>query len=62
MVAAPGAAQQLTNETLSLSVNAKDGSYQLAVRGGQPIFTSQVAAQVDHQLLRSSEYPRHQVS
>ena len=62
MVAAPGAAQQLTNETLSLSVNAKDGSYQLAVRGGQPIFTSQVAAQVDHQLLRSSEYPRHRVS
>jgi len=61
-VAMPCAAQQLTNETLSLSVSAKDGSYQLAVRGGQPIFTSQVAAQVDHQLLRSSEYPRHQVS
>ncbi|HEY1471265.1 MAG TPA: PKD domain-containing protein [Candidatus Acidoferrum sp.] len=62
MVPAPGAAQQLTNEKLSLSVNAQDGSYQLAVPGGQPIFSSGVAAQVDHQWLRSSEYPRHQVS
>jgi alpha-galactosidase len=62
MVAAPCAAQQLTNEKLSLSVNAQDGSYQLAVRGGQPVLTSRVAAQVDHQWLRSTEYPRHQVS
>lgn len=61
-VAAPCAAQQLTNEKLSLSVNAKDGSYQLAVRGGQAIFGSRVAAQIDHQWLRSSDYPRHQVS
>ena len=62
MVAMPCEAQQLTNEKLSLNVNAKDGSYQLGVRGGQPIFTSRVAAQVDHQWLRSSEYPRHQVA
>jgi alpha-galactosidase len=62
VVAAPCAGQQLANEKLSLSINAKDGSYQLAVRGGQPIFTSRVAAQVDHQWLRSSDYPRHQVS
>ena len=61
-VAAPCAAQQLTNEKLSLGVNAKDGTYQLAVRGGQPVFSSQVAAQIDHQWLRSSDYPRHQVS
>ena len=62
IVAAPCAAQQLTNDKLSLTVNAQDGSYQLAVRGGQPMFTSRVAAQVDHQWLRSSEYPRHQAS
>jgi alpha-galactosidase len=62
IVAMPCEAQQLTNEKLSLNVNAKDGSYQLGVRGGQPIFTSRVAAQVDHQWLRSSEYPRHQVA
>ena len=61
-VAAPCAAQQLTNEKVSLSVNANDGTYQLAVRGGQPIFSSRVAAQIDHQWVRSSDYPRHQVS
>jgi alpha-galactosidase len=62
IVATPCAAQQLTNDKLSLTVNAQDGSYQLAVRGGQPMLTSRVAAQVDHQWLRSSDYPRHQAS
>ena len=62
IVAAPCAAQRLTNETLSLTVSAQDGSYQLAVRSGQPMFTSRVAAEVNHQWLRSSEYPHHQVS
>lgn len=62
IVAVPCAAQQLTNDELSLTVDAQAGSYQLRVRGGQPIFTSRVAAQVDHQWLRSSEYPRHQAS
>ncbi len=62
IVAAPCAAQQLTNDKLALTVNAQEGSYQLAVRGGQPMFTSRVAAQVDHQWLRSNEYPRHQAS
>jgi hypothetical protein len=55
-------AQQLTNDELSLTVNAQDGSYQLSVRGGQPVLRSRVAAQVDHQWLRSSDYPRHQAS
>jgi len=60
IVAAPCAAQQLMNDKLSLTANAQDGSYQLAVPGGLPMFTSRVAAQVNHQWLRSSEYPRHQ--
>ena len=62
LVAVPCAAQQLTNDKLSLTVNAQDGSYRLAVRGGQQVLTSRVAAQVDHQWLGSSEYPRHQAS
>jgi alpha-galactosidase len=62
IVALPCAAQQLTNEKLSLTANPQDGSYQLAARGGQPVFTSRVAAQVDHQWLRSSDYPQHQAS
>jgi len=62
IVITPCAAQQLTNDELSMTVNAKDGTYQLAVRGGQPIFTSRAAAQVNHQWLRSTDYPRHQLS
>ncbi|HMD18314.1 MAG TPA: PKD domain-containing protein [Terriglobales bacterium] len=55
-------AQQMTNDELSLTVNAQEGSYQLSLRGGQPVLRSRVAAQVDHQWLRSSDYPRHQAS
>ena len=62
MMAAPCAAQQLTNDKLSLTVKAQDGSYQLAVPGGRPILSSRVGAQVNHQWLRSSEYPHHDAS
>ncbi len=60
--AMPCAAQQLTNDRLTLTLDAQAGSYQLALRTGQPIFSSRVAAQVDHQWLHSSEYPHHQAS
>ena len=62
IASAPSGAQQLTNDRLSLAVNAQDGSYQLAVHDGQPVFVSRVAAKVNHQWLRSSDYPRHQFS
>jgi alpha-galactosidase len=64
-------AQQLTNDHLSLTVNAQEGSYQLSLHerreghggnDGQPVLRSRVAAEVDHQWLRSSDYPRHQAS
>lgn len=58
----PCAAQQLMNDKLTLTLDAQAGSYQLSLRGGQPIFTSRVAAQVNHQWLRSNEYPHHQAS
>jgi alpha-galactosidase len=72
MVAVPGVAQQLlaqkllghqlTNDALSVTVNAQEGSYQLFLHDGQPVLRSRVAALVDHQWLRSSDYPRHQAS
>jgi hypothetical protein len=62
IVALPCAAQQLTNDKLSLTVNAQEGSYQLSVHGGQPVLRARVGAQVDHRWLRSSDYPRHQAS
>jgi alpha-galactosidase len=58
----PCAAQQLMNDKLSLAVDAQAGSYQLSLPGGQPVLTSRVAAQIDHQWLRSSEFPHHQAS
>ena len=61
-VTIPCVAQQLTSDKLSLTVDAKNGTYQLTGQGGQIFFTSRVAAQVNHQWLYSTEYPRHQVS
>jgi len=55
-------AQQVTNDELSLTVNALEGSYQLSLHDGQPVLRSRVAAEVDHQWLRSSDYPRYQAS
>jgi alpha-galactosidase len=62
MIGLPCMAQQLMNEELSLTVNAHEGSYQLSLHDGQPVLRSRVGAQVDHQWLRSSDYPRHQAS
>ena len=62
MVALPCVAQRLTNDVLSLTVNAQEGSYQLSLHDGQPVLKSRVAAQIDHQWLRSSDYPRRQAS
>jgi len=56
------AAQQLTNDQLSLSVNLRAGSYQLAVHDGQPVLRARVGAQIEHQWLRSSDYPRCQAA
>jgi alpha-galactosidase len=54
-------AHQSAHETLSLSVNARDGSYELAVRGGRLILASGVGAQINHEWLRSNSYPHHQI-
>ncbi len=58
MVALPCAAEQLANDKLSLTVSAQDGSYELGLRGTQPVLKARVGAQVDHQWLRSSDYPQ----
>lgn len=62
MVGLPVAAQQLNNDKLSIALNSQNGSYQLAVRNGQPVLSARVGAQLDHQWLRSSDYPRHRAS
>ncbi len=55
-VVLPCMAQTLTNDNLSVNVNAESGTYSLAPRDGQPVLASRVAAQVNHEWLRSSDY------
>ena len=62
MVGLPVAAQQLANDKLSLTIDSQNGSYQLAGRNGPPVLVARVGAQVEHQWLRSSDYPIHRAS
>jgi alpha-galactosidase len=55
-------AQQLTNGTLSVTVNPKDGSYQFGPVGADATLRSNVSAMVDHAWLRAGSYPSHVVS
>ncbi|ABF39947.1 glycoside hydrolase/PKD [Candidatus Koribacter versatilis Ellin345] len=54
--AVSASAQSLANKAVSISVNAGDGSYQLAGVDGKPVLSARVGAEVDHKWLRSSEY------
>jgi alpha-galactosidase len=62
LTAVPSSAQQLTNGTLSVTVNGRDGSYQLGPIGSQSALQASVGALVDHAWLRPGSYPSHSVS
>ena len=51
-------AQQLTNGTLSVTVNAQNGSYQFGPIGSQYVLQASIGAQVDHTWLRQGAIPR----
>lgn len=55
IIALPCGAQQLINDDLSVTVNAQDGSYQMAMHDRQPVLNTHVGAQVGHQWLHSSD-------
>jgi alpha-galactosidase len=55
-------AQQLTNRALSVTIDRRDGSYQLGSPGSQSLMQAAIGALVNHQWLRSSSYPSHSVS
>jgi hypothetical protein len=55
-------AQQLTNDTLSVTVHGQDGSYQFGPIGSQPTLQANIGALVDHTWLRAGSYPSHSVS
>ena len=57
-------AQQIYNSSLAVTVKAQDGSFQVATRaaGGHPVLSARPGAQIDHQWVRSNEYPRHRTA
>jgi alpha-galactosidase len=60
--AVPCSAQQLTNGTLSVTVNRQDGSYQFGPISSPSTLQASISALVDHAWLRSGSYPSHLVS
>jgi len=59
---APCPAQQLTNGTLSVTVNRQDGSYQFGAIGSQSALQASIGALVNHKWLRPGSYPSHSFS
>src|ERR1700675_4032424 len=55
-------AQQLTNGTLSVTVDGQNGSYQLGRIGIQSVLRAGIGAFVNHTWLRPRSYPPHSVS
>jgi alpha-galactosidase len=62
LVAVRCPAQQLTNGTLSVTVDGQNGSYQLGPIGGQSVLQTGIGALVNHTWLRPGSYPSHSVS
>ena len=57
----PHTAPSLHNAQLSVAFSPQDGSYEIRASGLQStVLKSSVGAEVDHQWLRSSAYPRHE--
>jgi hypothetical protein len=63
-LAPPCRAQQLTNSSLAVTVQAPDGSFQVATRAAanHPVLSARAGAQIDHQWVRSNEYPQHRAT
>jgi alpha-galactosidase len=55
-------AQQLTNGTLSVTVNGQDGSYQFGPTGSPSALQACIGALIDHTWLRPGSYPSRSVS
>jgi len=53
----------LKNDSLLVTVAARDGSYSIGIKANSaPILQAKVAAQVNHHWIESTDYPQHQVS
>jgi len=53
----------LQNRWLTVSMRPADGSFELRSAGlKDPVFAARVGAEIDHQWVMSTEYPKHEVS
>jgi alpha-galactosidase len=61
--ALPCSAQQLANGSLTVTVQAKDGSYQVATHAvpARAVLSARPGAEIDGQWVRSNDYPQHTV-
>lgn len=57
-------AQVVSNiEGLSVLVQPSDGTYEIQTgKGGHSVIHARVAAEIDHKWIRSTDYPRHEIS
>ncbi len=65
ILASPAAtAQVIANpQGLSASVQASDGTYEIQTgTGGHALIRARVAAEIDHKWVRSTDYPKHEIS
>jgi len=63
-LAQPCGAQQLTNGSMAATVHTQDGSYQVATLAApnRAVLHARVGAQIDHQWVRSNEYPQRRAA
>lgn len=56
--------QQLTNASLAVSVQAQNGTFEIAARStpSHPILKACPGARIDNQWIRSSDYPQHRAT
>jgi hypothetical protein len=60
----PQASQVVVSvDGLSVAVQASDGTYEIRTgNGGRTVIRARVAAEVDHKWVRSTDYPKHEIS
>jgi alpha-galactosidase len=50
-------------ESLSVAVQPGDGTYDVRTgKGGHTVFHARVAAEIDHKWIKSTDYPKHEIS
>jgi hypothetical protein len=64
VAAAPCCAQELSNSSLTVNVQAKDGSFAIAPRAtaNHPVLSARGGAEIDHAWVRTNDYPRYAVT